>query len=113
MSGDTRDVLTVVCLVVLGLAAFWLWKGAEDAEWVFASVAGADRSIRNRITRGKRCLIFSALSFFLCIQGLVDLTPGLRAFFFVAACVFMMWGGFFVWRGYRLWKVGIQQWIER
>lgn len=108
MSEDTRDLLTWICLAILGPAAFFLWRGQTDADWIFSSLAGTDRSIRNRINRGKRFLTLAVVALFACIQGSIHFSSEIRTLLFFVACVFIAWGAFFIWRGYHLWRSGIE-----
>jgi hypothetical protein len=92
MSDETRNILTVICVLVIGFGVWRLYRAERAADSAYTKMGGVKRNIRRRISRGKRMLGWSGVFLVLSIQPLTDYLPvigdwPLRAFFFMVAVV--------------------------
>lgn len=108
MSDEMRNVLTFVCIIVIGFGVMRLYRAEQAADRVYVKLGGGGRNIRRRIGRGKRFIMWMGIFLIPSIQGWTDSLPfisdlAIRPLFFMTAVVFFAWGAIDIDAGYQQW----------
>lgn len=114
---NTRLVLTIICMVVVGFGVMQLYLAERAADRVYVKLGGSGRRIRRRISRGKRFIMWMGIFMIPAIQPWTDSVPYLedlpvRPLFFMAAVICFALGANDICVGYIQWDDDMDTFLD-